>query len=351
MCAIADGSEGTPSRSGPSIARMRMVAIVSACLVGVLAVYLYVRSLPSRSPPDLSDCTRLEVRYYRSALDHIVPIRELESILSLEDRAYIESLNTLTVTDKARISTFASHLSRGSYAGRQHGKLLYATPIGITCYSDAGRLTSFTMFICLIIVEDGGRFEYPEGVPSVEILEPPELRSFRRRFECAENLLWLRSAGSPARRNLARDLFHRDSQAYPPPGEWCDTVAAVWRKQSPVGEQDAARRLWSEQWMAGHFTCPCTRESVSVMPGEDLRLVPVDQNAPCSHYAMNPLCAPNSPPDMVLLFETGAGWNQHGGPELFVFDNHDPRGGCVLLNDGTVKFIRTEEELAGLRWR
>ncbi|MDI6448547.1 hypothetical protein [Anaerobaca lacustris] len=65
---------------------------------------------------------------------------------------------------------------------------------------------------------------------------------------------------------------------------------------------------------------------------------------------MNAACEANSPPDMVRLFETKAGWNQHGGPELFTFDNHDPRGGCVLLNDGTVKFIRTEEELHALRW-
>ncbi|MBN2182558.1 MAG: hypothetical protein JW715_11655 [Sedimentisphaerales bacterium] len=36
---------------------------------------------------------------------------------------------------------------------------------------------------------------------------------------------------------------------------------------------------------------------------------------------------------------------------LFTFDNHDPKGGCVLLNDGTVKFIRTEEELNNLRWK
>jgi hypothetical protein len=53
----------------------------------------------------------------------------------------------------------------------------------------------------------------------------------------------------------------------------------------------------------------------------------------------------------VLLFETKDGWNQHGGPELFTFDNHDPKGGCVLLNDGSVKFIRTEEELNNLRWK
>jgi hypothetical protein len=40
-----------------------------------------------------------------------------------------------------------------------------------------------------------------------------------------------------------------------------------------------------------------------------------------------------------------------GGPELFIFDNHDPRGGRVLLNGGTVKFIRTEDELRQLRWK
>jgi len=70
-----------------------------------------------------------------------------------------------------------------------------------------------------------------------------------------------------------------------------------------------------------------------------------------STYAMNPNCKFNSAGDTVLLFETKAGWNQHGGPELFSFDNHDPKGGCVLLNDGTVKFVRTKEELQQLRWK
>ena len=36
----------------------------------------------------------------------------------------------------------------------------------------------------------------------------------------------------------------------------------------------------------------------------------------------------SSPGDMVLLFQTKAGWNQHGGPELLTFDNHDPKDGC-----------------------
>ena len=77
-----------------------------------------------------------------------------------------------------------------------------------------------------------------------------------------------------------------------------------------------------------------------------------------SDYAMNPNCTPDSPGGTVLLFESKPGWNQHGGPELFTFDNHDPKGGCVLLHsdqsrfDGDiVLFIRTEEELHALRWK
>ena len=66
---------------------------------------------------------------------------------------------------------------------------------------------------------------------------------------------------------------------------------------------------------------------------------------------MNPDCGPNSAANVVLLFEAKAAWNQHGGTELFTLDHHDPKGGCVLLNDGTVIFIRTEEQLKALRWK
>ena len=45
---------------------------------------------------------------------------------------------------------------------------------------------------------------------------------------------------------------------------------------------------------------------------------------------MNPACKPDSSFDTVLLFETRPGWNQHGGRELFTFDNHNPKGGLVL---------------------
>ena len=74
-----------------------------------------------------------------------------------------------------------------------------------------------------------------------------------------------------------------------------------------------------------------------------------DDNGKC-HYAMNPNCEPNSPPDMVLLFETKGGWNQFGGPEILTTENHGGKGCNVLFNDGSVRFVRTKE-LVKLKWK
>ncbi len=62
-----------------------------------------------------------------------------------------------------------------------------------------------------------------------------------------------------------------------------------------------------------------------------------------SHYAMNPYCEPNSPNDVVLLFETKGGWNQYGGSELLTFNNHQGNGANVLFNDGYVEFVRPDK--------
>jgi prepilin-type processing-associated H-X9-DG protein len=66
-------------------------------------------------------------------------------------------------------------------------------------------------------------------------------------------------------------------------------------------------------------------------------------------FAMNPNCGPNSPGDVVLLFETKGGWNQHGGPEILTTENHGGKGCNVLFNDGSVRFVKTED-LGKLRW-
>ena len=67
------------------------------------------------------------------------------------------------------------------------------------------------------------------------------------------------------------------------------------------------------------------------------------------HYAINPYCEPNSPNDVVLLFETKGGWNQHGGPELFTGEHHKSNNGGVLFNDKQVLFINPED-INNLNW-
>jgi hypothetical protein len=142
----------------------------------------------------------------------------------------------------------------------------------------------------------------------------PRIWALQAREVCVRNL-----------KGLWQDLrwYTKETNGPPSPDKWCDLVVRAYDARGY--SSNTAEFRWNAQ-------CPAAGE------GE-------------CHYAMNPNCEPNSPPDTVLLFETKAGWNQHGGPELFTFDNHDPKGGCVLLNDGTVKFIRTKEELAQLRWK
>jgi hypothetical protein len=69
---------------------------------------------------------------------------------------------------------------------------------------------------------------------------------------------------------------------------------------------------------------------------------------PC-HYAINPNCSPNSPPDTVLLFETTGGWNQHGGPEILTTENHEGEGCNILFNNCKVEFIKPEQ-FNELKW-
>jgi len=68
------------------------------------------------------------------------------------------------------------------------------------------------------------------------------------------------------------------------------------------------------------------------------------------HYAINPNAEPNSPRDMVLLFETKGGWNQFGGPELVSFDNHRGEGCNILFNNGDINFV-TPDEVGKLKWK
>jgi hypothetical protein len=158
----------------------------------------------------------------------------------------------------------------------------------------------------------------------MEIIEPNGIINFKNRYECANNLTMLYIMG-PFNQDIVKVPF------YPENNEWSDScLNFIQTKYHIKNDPVIYRKL--------------------VCPGK-FQLSDYNISNKFCNYAMNPNCNPDSPGDMVLLFETKDGWNQHGGPELFTFDNHDPKGGCVLFNDGSVKFIRTQEELNNLRWK
>ena len=111
---------------------------------------------------------------------------------------------------------------------------------------------------------------------------------------------------------------------------------------------------YDEQWPTADKWCDLLIElgyiSKDKMVIEKCFKCPANKNGRCS-YAINPNVSPHSDfhPRLVLLFETEAGWNQFGGPELLTTDNHNGKGCNVLFNDLTVEFVKTEE-LAKLKW-
>jgi hypothetical protein len=103
----------------------------------------------------------------------------------------------------------------------------------------------------------------------------------------------------------------------PSPQNWCDALIS----EGHINKM--------------HLICPGVRRKAN--------------NGLCN-YAINPDCEPNSPSNVVFLFETKGGWNQYGGPELISFDNHVRKGANVMFNDGRVEFIKPEE-VGKLKWK
>jgi hypothetical protein len=275
-------------------------------------------------PPDLNNCTRIDVQYLPSALQRFFPTEKDLKLLNASEDEYLQSLETIIVDDPERIKMFARDIRAGSFGGT--GRSFSMGPLArILCHPDARDGKPFFLFVfdATITTMDGRCFDYPvdrhansRGPFRQALLAlTPQIRALDLRKRCAEHI-----EGLFTHIDMRTEQLPKEPIRYPAVSTWCDAVIDHYRAEYAEG---SIERL---------FRCPGVQEGKS-------------------NCAMNPNCRPGSPPDMVLLFETKGGWNQHGGPELFTFDNHDPRGGLVLLNDGTVKFIRTDEELKQLRWK
>jgi len=271
------------------------------------------------SLPDIGDCSRIEIRYAPTILEYFYPHGSQQVLLSSTEKEYLEKQRETVITDRESIFRLNALLKLFVSGGQE---IACTDRVArIKYYSDIheGTLTLYADEV--LEVENKHRFAYVfDSSTLAEITR--QTKMFELRFQCASNLRdwWHRfRLYDSVRAGAVSERRGNAQQKYPEMDKWCDVVVRIYRETRPIDGRSILR-------------CPSGGEGRS-------------------HYAMNPNCGPNSAGDMVLLFETRAGWNQHGGPELFTFDNHDPKGGCVLLNDGTVKFIRTEEELHALRWK
>jgi hypothetical protein len=253
------------------------------------------------------------------------------------------------VTNQEQIKAFAFRVGQGTYLGRMRGRPK-DPGTDVVCWRGGERVASLTVYRTSIVTADRSEFKYSGGVPILATLDPPGLESLQARWGCGTNLSALIYEGlwpGPGPR------------PYLDPNHWCDRIVDAYRSLYVVHEDlnNKKERMYPDAAVARRFTCP---RGHAPADGDDAHPESRDTKTPSqtpdawtSDYAMNPNCRgrEESPKDMVFLFESKPGWNQHGGPESFTFGNHDPKGGLVLLNDGTVKFIRTEEELKQLRWK
>ncbi len=270
--------------------------------------------------PNPRECVRLEIRYEPSMLDYFFPHQRQKDLLSTGEREYLRTQKTMVITDSNDICTLDKHIH---IVSMRDYLVCEGRAAHITCHWDRQPGMLLVAYEGNVVDPENRRcYTYNYGTPGLREMTP-QIQPFNLRIDCASNLrnLWHRMRLFYIAKNEgAFRSFAQEFAVYPSPDTWCDAMVSRHREE----------RIYPG--MTGPHACP------SAGSGR-------------SHYAMNSACEADSPGDMVLLFETKAGWNQYGGPELFTFDNHDPRGGCVLLNDGTVKFIRTERELHALRWR
>jgi len=283
----------------------------------------YMRKIKS---PGLHSYEKVEIQYKPSILEFFFPYKSQHSLLSPDEIEYLQSDKIFVLNNAQDIYTIAHFIphTRADTTVFVGIPVRYRSHAEVVCYSKGKPFLSFSIYNDdKIVIDEYELFSF-EGLPGLKKLTP-QIQAIDLRTRCANNLKnqWYRLRFHDLLETIRRnDRSIRNETLYPMSSEWCDDILRPY----PVSDSFGYGNLDSKPHI-----CP------SASRGKN-------------HYAINPNCKPDSPADMVLLFETKAGWNQHGGPELFTFDNHDPKGGCVLLNDGTVKFIRTKEELCQLRW-
>jgi len=165
----------------------------------------------------------------------------------------------------------------------------------------------------------------------------PYRRDLRARKVCRDNLTRLKKA-----------MLVYSSQydgRYPTPNRWCDLLV---EDANVVGLTFHCRAVREENY---RFTINRTVEHSSPWFHTVEYTDPngIRHYVKRSNYSMNPNCEPDSPKDVVLLFESKGGWNQYGGAELLTTENHKGKGCNILFNDGHMEFVKPKN-ISKLNW-
>ncbi len=158
-------------------------------------------------------------------------------------------------------------------------------------------------------------------------------RSFATRMVCGSNLAGIGKA--------MQAYAEAHDGAFPTPAHWCDTLLSSTNLKPGLLECGPYRRL------VKMHKYPLERYGyVRWRFGQYLKAGACD-------YALNPLAAGTgiaADPNLVLVFESGPGWNQVGGPEAITAAHHEGDGANILFQDMHVCFVKTQE-FATLRWK
>ena len=175
-------------------ARHRTVTMVTLCLSALLAGASCRKRAVTHSPPDLSRCTRIEVRYQHSAFDVInsqFGPDEWRGVISPDDIAHLKSLQTISVVDQKRIKSLAREVARSTYQGPRWGEAAIFFTAYITGYRGDREVTSFSLQ-GLWVFEGGNKFQLERRVDLEGVAA--EVRPFVLRVRCAERLAKIRPA-------------------------------------------------------------------------------------------------------------------------------------------------------------
>ena len=117
---------------------------------------------------------------------------------------------------------------------------------------------------------------------------------------------------------IAMAVYHMKNDDYPLPEKWCDLL---------MQECEMPLKSFNDTEIA-------------------------NREEKCSLFALNDAVmefGEESPSDLVLLFESPKGWNQHGSKELLTTEYSDGEGANVGFVDLYVEFVKFED-IPNLKW-